>query len=500
MSDLPPLFFAFTTERAVSKMAGGKPKAKMACSVEDVEACLKNQFDFQAECEDLFNVHLEESHDDEWNHKDGPGMTTNLRSERAQLKLVLTIEFDEETGRPRFPPPNTRLSDELVYLAEKHMKNTLRGQRYPYDFDKRGDIDPDRVPSGPAPIIWAHGLPFFPVYKGYYVLCGRDHALCMGWLIAEKTKSVMKDKPHWSIGAVVAPKSAVRATHTVDRQISLHSPWGPERDLRYKGKHTSRDVVSADHHDCALLPRLDKDVQVRPLWAVPGYNARCGPQIPGTCPTFVRESFFVRHELEDKIDYDHMCRKYSNIYADPADDTGGSDEGTDLWDTEMTDEPNIVKTELVDSEPDLSKPDIIKGMFDLEDNKMTADPDLEKADVTEDENQLFVTQSPAPGDQTKLQLFLDAGSSANYFHTLSSNIDDMFTRMDQVPPITFGPDFDQDLVWTDVPENEIQGSNIKEQSARDQTVIESPKTHQNLSVSLLQKEEDILESTPIDEL
>ena len=352
-------------------MAPAKPKGKMACSLLGAAAFLEKQSEFKADCGDLLKVHLEANPDVEWNPEDGPGMNANLRREKARLKLVLSIEFDEETGRPHFPPPNTRLSDELVYLATKHMNSTLRGQRYPYDFDKRGDIDPVRVPSGPAPIIWAHGLPFFPVYKGYYILCGRDHALCIGWLIEEKTRSKMKNSPHWSIGAVIAPESAVKSEHLVDRQISLHQPWGGEKDLRFKGKPATRDVVSSDHHDCAVLPHLGEEAQVRPLWTVPGYNARCGPRIPGTCPTLVLKEFFIKHGIDDKIDYVHLCREYSNIYQD-----GGEEPGTEP-DAE-TDEP--------DAEPGDELGDKLGDEADLRDTEMT------------DNGSLFVSYSPEPKD------------------------------------------------------------------------------------------------------
>ncbi|CAI7603743.1 unnamed protein product [Penicillium bialowiezense] len=297
-------------------MPAAKVKAGMACTLEEREAFLERQADIKADCQDLLRVHIEHNPDVEWKPEDGAGQQANLRREKARLSLVLQLEFDEETGRPRFPPPNTRLSDEWVYLAIKHMKCVLRGQRYPYDFDKKGCIDPDRVPSGPAPIIWAHGLPFFPIYKGYYILCGRDHAECMGWLINEKTAKVMKRSPHFSIGAVVAPKSAVDSDHSIDRQLMLHQPYGIERDLRFK----ARDVVSANHHQCAVLPRLNQEPLAMPLWKVRGYNARCGPLQPGMYPTTMRQEYFMEHGLETDEEYAYLARIYRNIYSDGAEE------------------------------------------------------------------------------------------------------------------------------------------------------------------------------------
>lgn len=293
----------------------------MACSLENIEAFLEKQADIKADCEDLLKFHLKSNPDVEWSPEDGPGMNPKSGHETAQLKLVSTHQFDEETGKPQFPPSNTRLSDELVYLATKHMSNYLRAQQYPYDFNKKGDVDPDRVPSGPAPIIWAHGLPFFPIYRGYYILCGRDHAPCIGWLIEEMTPEVMKRSPLISIGAVIAPESAVRSAHFIERQLRLHQPCGGEKDLRFKGKPSARDVVSSDHHECAILPHLDGPPQVLPLWRIPGYNAHCGPNVPRSShPSLMRKDFFDNLGLDDEIDYFYLCREYSNIYDDEWDD------------------------------------------------------------------------------------------------------------------------------------------------------------------------------------
>jgi hypothetical protein len=425
-----------------------KLKAKMACSVADAAVFLEKQSDIKADCEDLFKTHLGAASDVEWNHKDGPGMSASLRCEKARLKLVLSIEFDEETGRPRFPPPNTRLSDELVYLATKHMNNTLRGQRYSYDFDKKGDIAPDRMPSGPAPIVWAHGLPFFPVYKGYYILCGRDHALCIGWLIADMTKSIMKVSPHWAIGAVIAPKTAVRSEHLVDRQISLHQPWGAEKDLRFKGKSTSRDVVSADHHDCAVLPRLDGEAQVHPLWEVPGYNAQCGPKVPGTCPTLMRKDFFIKHEIDEKIDYIHLCRHYSNIYTIDAED-----DEPDLKDTEMADEMADNSDQLLVAQPPEPK-----------------DKDID----TNGREEAIVQLKQENLGETEPQPIADTDGLDN----LSMHVDQLFNKnniIDHGIPTTS----EKALVPTDVPERETEeGPGTAEQTFDDQMAVEQPEIHQ----------------------
>ncbi|KAJ5967452.1 hypothetical protein N7501_003700 [Penicillium viridicatum] len=46
----------------------------------------------------------------------------------------------------------------------------LRNARWPADFNTDGDIVPERWPMGDAVVLWMHGLPFLPVFSGYYLL------------------------------------------------------------------------------------------------------------------------------------------------------------------------------------------------------------------------------------------------------------------------------------------------------------------------------------------
>jgi hypothetical protein len=444
-------------------MAPTNVKGKMACTLQGAAAFRDKQSEFKADCADLFKVHLNKNPDVEWHPRDGPGMNANLRREKARFKLVLDIEFDEETGRPRFPPTNTRLSDELVYLATKHMNSGLRGQRYPYDFDKKGDIDPDRVPSGPAPIIWAHGLPFFPVYKGYYILCGRDHALCIGWLIEEKNKTTMRTNPPWSIGAVVAPKSAVTSEHLVDRQISRHQPWGIERDLRYKGKPMYRDVVSSDHHECAVLPQLDEKADVRPLYSIPGYNARCGPRVPGTCPDLVLKEFFVRHGIDDQIDYVHLCREYSNIYQDDEEELNdqpiNATDAFDALDSELTDSDSSL---FVSQSPETKDVDVD---MDRVETAPVAKPEPDAESDHQPEN-LAKNQSTAA--------FMDPDSLEDHGDKLSMHVDDINNPFN---------------IDTIIDDSTIQEIDLEESMTITELLIEKIEAHQ--STDLLSPTEEV---------
>ncbi|KAJ5468323.1 hypothetical protein N7475_006075 [Penicillium sp. IBT 31633x] len=125
----------------------------MAFKLSEETVFIRKQEGLRADCLDILSQHLTANPDVIWEAEDGSGPRPRTKRERAKLKLVLDVTFNKQTGKPIFPPPNTRLSDELVYLATKFETGPVRAVRYPYDFDKSGDIDPDRVPSGPAPII-----------------------------------------------------------------------------------------------------------------------------------------------------------------------------------------------------------------------------------------------------------------------------------------------------------------------------------------------------------
>ncbi|KAJ5842617.1 uncharacterized protein N7525_000358 [Penicillium rubens] len=301
-------------------------EARMACTVSGETAFIKQQEILRDRCSKALADHLKENPDVVWTPKDGRGERPSSSEEAAKLKLVVDVEFDEETGQPDFPPGNNRLSDELVYLVTKFMNARDLGRRYPYDFDKMGNINPQRVPSGPAPIIWAHGLPFFPVYKGYYILCGRAHAGCIGWLLHEKTGEIMQANPIWSVGAVVAPDSAVKAPRNITRQMTQHKPSGSEKNPGYRGKAWARDVVAAEHHLCAVFPNLDSDeIEVCPMWNSWGYNVRCGPMRSGVKPTTMPKDFFTSHGIKN-IDYESLARPYGNHLMDEDEDSDDKDD------------------------------------------------------------------------------------------------------------------------------------------------------------------------------
>ncbi|KGO76542.1 hypothetical protein PITC_088210 [Penicillium italicum] len=294
--------------------------ARMACSPADEASFIKQQKTLRDRCSRVLAGHLKANPDVIWTPKDGYGRYPTSKKEEAQLKLVLDVQYDQKNREWEFPPANNRLSDELVYLVVKFMNSRDRARQYPYDFDSMGHINSDRVSSGPAPIIWAHGLPFFPVYKGYYILCGRAHAECIGWLLHEKNKEIMQANPIWSVGAVIAPDSAVKIPHSITRQMTQHKPHGYDNEPQYKGKAWTRDVVAAEHHLCAVLPNLGTDeIEVCRLWRALGYNVSCGPMKRGVKPATIPKEFFANHGIEG-IDYNSLARPYGNYLLDEDDE------------------------------------------------------------------------------------------------------------------------------------------------------------------------------------
>lgn len=251
----------------------------MACPVSTPQDYFLHTFtSLRTECIRLLEVHDHRTPDRYWQPGDPQAKPPRTAKDKTRLKVYLTVTFKED-NKPLFPPANTRLSDELVYLATKFLKTTNRSENYPYDFDHKGDINPTRIPSGPAPIIWAHGLPFFPVYKGYYILCGRAHGKWIGWLLNKKEYKTTTKFPMWTIGPVVAPASAVEMPRAVERQLRVHKAWHT-RDFENGEEHAegARDVVSTLHCDLSLVPADSGDgFALRPIYEIDGYNVYTGP-------------------------------------------------------------------------------------------------------------------------------------------------------------------------------------------------------------------------------
>ncbi|KAJ5095803.1 hypothetical protein NUU61_005159 [Penicillium alfredii] len=336
--------------------------AHMACSVPAIKMMERSLKESRNQCLKLLDGHNKFGKEQLWTKKDGAGQDPETEEDKIQMKLATLVEFHKD--EPAFPPTNTRLSDELVYLATKFINAKARGEHYPYDFTANGEIRTSRVPSGPAPILWAHGLPFFPIYKGYYILCGREHAPWIGWRLQERKSASAKDHPMWSVGAVVAPASAVAAKHTVDRQLFSHKAEGKDIDKIYKGKDGSRDVIASSHHWCTVLPKSAEGVaSICPLWSICGYNVHCGPQSEDDkTVTIMPQEYFAKHGIE--VNYAVLAKPYANNKKPRAigarSDVDGDSKGymesnmefEDLGD-EGTDDETPISMDFVEEEKDL---------------------------------------------------------------------------------------------------------------------------------------------------
>ncbi|KAJ5676254.1 hypothetical protein N7462_009151 [Penicillium macrosclerotiorum] len=333
---------------------GYAPKeGQMACDKKHMTLYTAELKDFRTMCLNILATHESTILETLWTEADGPGKEPTTDTEKAQLRLVTKVSFTK--GKPDFPPPFTRLSDELVYLATKHLKAIDRGRNYPYDFHLRGDIHEDRVPSGISPIVWAHGLPFFPVYKGYYVLCGRAHADWVGWLLRARSHKIMIVHPVWTIGPVVAPGSAVALGRTVERQMVLHvSGSAKDVDRRWEKAQTARDIVSRAHTCGSVVPKSPTGgFIIAPIYQIQGYHVRCGPN-----DTALGRSVEIgRRTLMDRgvrdFDYDASLKRPYENEGDPAafmEDDEDNDEdsnknSSELGDWDKDDELFVMESE-----------------------------------------------------------------------------------------------------------------------------------------------------------
>lgn len=99
------------------------------------------------------------------------------------------------------------------------MAPQVRAAHFQADFDQHGAIRVSRIPLNPPVIIWANGLPWFPVYESHYVLCG-------GWntatyLVARRYQSAQTE---FSIGHALATQEAVVASNE-DSPVQLTSRY-----------------------------------------------------------------------------------------------------------------------------------------------------------------------------------------------------------------------------------------------------------------------------------
>ncbi|KAJ5574360.1 uncharacterized protein N7459_008787 [Penicillium hispanicum] len=387
---------------------------QMACPKTSIQSYKFELKKHREACIALLTDHENMTPDEIWHEDDGPGNTPTDETQAASLKLVTTVTMQD--GKLVFPPPNTRLSDELVYLATKFLKATERAENYPYDFLTRGDIRPERVPSGVGPIVWAHGLPFFPVYKGYYILCGREHASWIGWMLHTKSFGLTKSYPIWTVGPVVAPGSAVALARSVDRQLHVHQPVSTKDvEKRWEKHPDARDVVSALHHQGSVVARSSAGgFEVTALYQIQGYHIRCGPNSAnGTKASLMGRSFFTDNGIKD-FDWDAAVKKsYANEQRPRAfwDDDEGESVNDDDNSEGMDEDEDEGRGEEIEGDPE--------AMDEDESEAEAADENGENEDTDEDGNE--TVEAPRPkatkravrGSASKLEPVKKNGATPN---------------------------------------------------------------------------------------
>ncbi|KAK4865000.1 hypothetical protein LT330_001623 [Penicillium expansum] len=170
-----------------------------------------------------------------------------------KLPYYDTVEYDEQ-GCLVVPPVDVRLSDALVFLVSVNnlYPGKARSGRWPSDFNSDGDIVPERWPMGDAVVIWAHGLPFLPVFGGYYILTGarlRHYT----WILDKKRRR--RDMPITGIhfGEVVAPPTQIG-----DNPLQMQYDDGEWR--RFHSRLTMRcsptDLIMTYTRDIMILTPL----------------------------------------------------------------------------------------------------------------------------------------------------------------------------------------------------------------------------------------------------
>ncbi|KAJ5646085.1 hypothetical protein N7490_002457 [Penicillium lividum] len=142
-----------------------------------------------------------------------------------------------------------------VFAALMTLQSMQRGTRYPYNFDARGHPRQGRTPTNPPVVIWAHGLPWFAVYKGSYVFCG-SYKAAMGYLVAGANHVA----GNWcDVEMVLAPASAVqylKANLITQKQLILEQTHSYDYDAANTGIISTG--ASKGAHSLAQEPKLPR--------------------------------------------------------------------------------------------------------------------------------------------------------------------------------------------------------------------------------------------------
>lgn len=136
----------------------------------------------------------------------GPSTGGKIHMETVPTWMVFHFSihnyWDNIKQEARLALSYVRLTDEGVFYCICTMTPHQRSARFQADFDQHGDIRTSRIPLDPPMIIWANGLPWFPVYKAFYVLCGSWNLA--SYLVGRKYRSSISE---FYLGAAPLPSS-----------------------------------------------------------------------------------------------------------------------------------------------------------------------------------------------------------------------------------------------------------------------------------------------------
>ncbi|RAL17473.1 uncharacterized protein BO97DRAFT_409901 [Aspergillus homomorphus CBS 101889] len=161
-------------------------------------------------------------------------VTSRYTSQWQDWPLVRGLWDPEELG---WPPAGVRLTDAWVYLAIKYLTAHDRYRKYYADFNFEGIIRPWRVPIGETIMVSAHGLLTYPVYMGWYVLCGSGGRSHQAWQLCDFRD--IRRGGVWPISTLthglVFPSLNLTFPHI--EELKRHTPHGWMSTRRHYRRH-----------------------------------------------------------------------------------------------------------------------------------------------------------------------------------------------------------------------------------------------------------------------
>lgn len=166
-----------------------------------------------------------------WHPGDGPGRETNARG-KGQVQVDPTskswkavVTTDDPYLYARSPiPRNVKLCDWVLYCIVHLRSPEERASRWIHDFTVSGDVRVSRVPIGHPVIVLAHGVYWFPVYNGIYVLLGEEAAKKTAWILNTHCNN-LKYRSGFQIGLVRAPGQS--PVPLFNRTLAYHNRFQP---------------------------------------------------------------------------------------------------------------------------------------------------------------------------------------------------------------------------------------------------------------------------------